>query len=109
MRQLARMVLEENGYQVITAGDGDDAVREFLAHREEVALCLIDLIMPKRNGRDAAAEMRKASPGLKVVYMSGYTADIIRERDIAEADAVFLPKPLLPQDMLRTVRDVLDA
>jgi len=69
----------------------------------------VDLIMPKRNGKDAVAAMRRARPELKVVYMSGYSADIIRERDIAEVDAAFLSKPLLPQDLLRTVRDVLDA
>jgi CheY-like chemotaxis protein len=106
---LARFVLEESGYRVITAVDGEEAIRQFSSHRDEIALCLIDLIMPKRSGKDAVGEMRKARQGIKVVYMSGYTADIIRERDIAEVDAAFLSKPLLPQDLLRTVRDALDA
>ena len=109
VRELARTVLEEHGYQVVTAADGEEAVQRFLDHQDEIALCLVDLIMPKRNGKDAVAAMRRARPELKVVYMSGYSADIIRERDIAEVDAAFLSKPLLPQDLLRTVRDVLDA
>ncbi len=109
VRELARTVLEEHGYRVITAVDGEEAVQRFLDHQEGIAVCLVDLIMPKRNGKDAVAAMRRVRPQLKVVYMSGYSADIIRERDIAEVDAVFLSKPLLPEDLLRTVRDVLDA
>jgi PAS domain S-box-containing protein len=109
VRRITRMVLEESGYSVVEALDGADAVRQFQAFKGEVRLFLTDVIMPKKNGREAYEEMLRSDPALKVLFTSGYTADFLEQRGIESGAINFLPKPASPSDLLRKVREVLDA
>lgn len=73
---------------------------------DRIHAVLIDVIMPKKNGKEAYNEMKKLSPGVKALFMSGYTADIIQEREVAGLD--FIAKPILPSELLKKIREVLD-
>jgi|GEM_PF-1805561 len=109
VRKLARTILIEFGYTVIEAVDGVDAVKKFTDHGDAVRLLLFDIIMPRKNGKDAYEEIRKIRPGIKVIFMSGYTADISRRRGFLDEGLVLLTKPLSPQELLRKIREVLDG
>jgi CheY-like chemotaxis protein len=100
--------LEESGYRVIEARDGEEAVRKFREHAAELKLCLFDVIMPKKNGKDAFAEIAALRDDVKVIFMSGYTADVIEAKDLLQKNTVFMSKPLIPHKLLALVREVLD-
>ncbi len=108
LKQLAKTVLEEHGYTVILAADGEEAVRLAGAHRDAIQLLILDVIMPKKNGKEAFKEIRKMRPDIAALFISGYTADIVTTRGILEENIDFLPKPLTPAELLSKVRQVLD-
>jgi two-component system NtrC family sensor kinase len=109
VRRLAVAVLAQAGYRVLEAGDGDEAVRLFDRHRNEVRLCLFDVVMPRKNGKEAFDEIRRIRPDARVVFMSGYAADFLGLQRQQGPAARYLPKPLLPRDLLVQVREALDA
>ncbi len=109
VRGFIKLALEEHGYTVITAVDGNEAVSKFQERPAAIGLCLFDVIMPKKNGKAAFREIRALRIDAKAIFMSGYSADIIREKDLLEENMVLLNKPVLPQDLLRRVREMLDA
>jgi PAS domain S-box-containing protein len=102
-------VLTEFGYQVIQAVDGQDAVDKFLAHRDSIGLILMDMIMPKKNGKDAFEEICRLQPDVKVMYLSGYTADFIQSRGVVEEEIKLIMKPVQPTELLLKVREMLDS
>jgi CheY-like chemotaxis protein len=108
LRKLTRIVLESFGYRVISAEDGEDAVTKFMENRDRISLVLLDMIMPKKNGKEAGEAIRKAGHRTKILFMSGYTMDIIKTRELTEADVDFIQKPFQPKDLLLKVREVLD-
>ncbi|NTW66282.1 MAG: response regulator [Nitrospirae bacterium] len=109
VRGFIKLALEEHGYTVITAVDGNEAVSKFQEHSAAVDLCLFDVMMPKRNGKTAFGEIRALRSDAKAIFMSGYSSDIIHQKDLLEEHMVLLNKPVLPQDLLRRVREMLDA
>ncbi len=108
VRNLSRKILEKAGYHVIEALDGEDALNIFKEKNKEIQLLLLDVIMPKKNGRECYDEMKKIKPDVKVIFMSGYTADIIHKKGIIEEGIELLLKPISPNELLRKVREVLD-
>jgi len=108
VRELARKMLEHFGYTVIEARDGEDAVRKFLEHKDDVQLLLLDVLMPKKNGKEAYEEIIKIKPGMKVIFMSGYTADVLHKKGIIEEGTNFISKPLSSNEFIAMVRKVLD-
>ena len=108
VRKLTRIILESFGYSVITAEDGEDAITKFMENREKIHLAMLDMIMPKKNGKEVSEALRKASPGIKILFVSGYTMDIIKSRELTESGFDVIHKPVRPQDLLRKVREVLD-
>jgi PAS domain S-box-containing protein len=106
--KLIKTILEGYGYKVIEAVDGEDAVFKFIENKDKVQILILDVIMPKKHGREAYEEIKKISPDIKAVFMSGYTADIINKKGILEEGIDFISKPILPDDLLRKVREVLD-
>lgn len=108
LRKLSSIVLESYGYTVITAEDGEDAIAKFMENREKISLAVIDMVMPKKNGKEVAEAIRTVSPGLKMLFVSGYTMDIIMTNELTESGFDFILKPILPRDLLRKVREVLD-
>ncbi len=107
VRRFIRTVLEEFGYTIIEAVDGRDAVEKFLTHRETIHGVILDIIMPKMNGRDAHREMGKLQPNLKALFLSGYTGEVLTEEGILEEGLNFLPKPVVPWRLLEKVRQIL--
>ncbi|MBI5099793.1 MAG: PAS domain S-box protein [Nitrospirae bacterium] len=108
LRKLMEIVLKASGYKVITSVDGEDAINKFMENREAVHLCLLDVIMPKKSGIDVYYEIKKARPDIRVVFMSGYTADVMNKSTLPDEDAVLLLKPVEPQALLRKIREILD-
>ncbi|MBI5847948.1 MAG: response regulator [Nitrospirae bacterium] len=108
LRKLTSSVLESYGYRVITAEDGEDAIAEFMDNRERISLVLLDMIMPKKSGEEAYDEIKKTSPGIKTMFMSGYTMDISQNHKLTDSGLDFVRKPIRPQDLLKKVREILD-
>ncbi|WP_026840524.1 PocR ligand-binding domain-containing protein [Citrifermentans bremense] len=108
VRKLAVSILSQYGYEVIQAVDGQDVVEKFAANREKIAMILMDMIMPKKNGKVAYDEISLLQPGVKVMYSSGYTADFIQNRGVSEEGIELVMKPVQPMELLRKVREMLD-
>ena len=109
VRELTRDLLQEYGYSVLEAQDGEEAIMRFRENRDSVQLLLLDLIMPKKNGKQVYDAIKKLKPGIKVIYTSGYESDIIQKRGKLPKDLNSLPKPVIPEDLLAIVRKVLDS
>ncbi len=108
-RKLLTLVLKESGYRVIAAVDGEDAVRRFSEYGDEIDLLLFDVVMPGKSGKDACNLIRQIRPEVKVLFMSGYTADIIIDKGLAQNDFNFIAKPVSPRELRLKVRGVLDS
>ena len=108
LRRLAKTLLEEHGYRVIEAEDGEDAVRKFKDNQEQIGLLLLDIIMPRLDGRKAYEEIKKLQPNIKVLFASGYTEDLLSIKDVLDQGLHFIQKPMSPHDLLMKVRTVLD-
>ncbi len=106
--RLGRAILEANGHRVIEARDGQEALEIFRSRRAEIDLVLLDMIMPRRNGRDTLEELHTLAPEVPVVLSSGYTPVSNEELNALGARA-FLHKPYRPAELVRTVRQVLDS
>lgn len=107
VRAVAVAILGRNGYRVLETRDGREALAAFERHGDEVALVLTDVVMPGIGGRELAERLTTQRPGLKVLFMSGYTDDTILQHHVA-FDGGLLHKPLSPEPVLRRVRAVLD-
>jgi len=108
VRKITRMSLEEYGYKVIEAENGEEAIRRFLDNKDTISIVLLDVIMPLRNGKDAYEEIRKLDPAVKAIFMSGYSDDIISRQGVLQEGFDFIPKPINPDTLMRTIRDALD-
>ncbi|MGO9013852.1 MAG: PAS domain S-box protein [Dissulfurispiraceae bacterium] len=106
VREVLRISLEEYGYMVIEAENGEDAVKQYKDNMEKMSLILLDVIMPLKNGREVYDEIKSLNPYTKVIFMSGYTENIIK--GLLQADTELIPKPIAPDTLLRKVREVLD-
>jgi CheY-like chemotaxis protein len=110
VRELTRTALERHGYQVLEAGNGVEALRMWEQHKERVQLLLTDMVMPEGvSGCDLAAQLQMQSPDLKVIFSSGYSANLAgRELQLREGQN-FLPKPSPLYQILEIVRRSLDS
>jgi PAS domain S-box-containing protein len=108
MRELTCIVLESFGYKVIPAEDGEDALAKFMKNRDRISLLLLDMVMPKKNGKEVAEAIMKISPGIKVIFSSGYSMDIITHKELAAAGFEFLHKPYRAKELAKKLRQVLD-
>ena len=109
LRRLARQYLENQGYNVVDAGDGAMALQIAVAHEGVVHLLLTDVIMPGMNGRELAQRMLEIRPNVKVLYMSGYTENVIAHNGTLDAGVSLLQKPFNLRDLKDKVREVLDS
>jgi PAS domain S-box-containing protein len=109
VRKVITLNLETFGYKVIAAQNGEDAVKQYKAHMEEIALIILDVVMPIKNGKDACDEIKLLNPDAKVIFMSGYTDGIIVCNDMIAAENELLSKPIMLEVLLRKVRAVLDG
>jgi PAS domain S-box-containing protein len=110
VRRLTERVLKSKGYQVVAAGNGEEALRFAERNRDRsVHLLLTDMVMPKMGGRVLAQRLRAQRPGLKVLYMSGYTEELLDVQKGIEPGTDFIHKPFTPQGLLEQLRALLDA
>lgn len=109
LRAFLRLVLEERGYLIVEAADGEEAVQILRQKQYPVHLVLMDVIMPKKNGKEAYHEMAQIQPDIKTLFMSGYTADIISPFGILEEGIHLIHKPVSAAELLTRVREILDA
>ena len=109
VRNLTRTLLSGAGYTVIDAVDGEQAVAKFAENKDRITLLILDVIMPKKNGKEALEEIRRMRPDIKALFMSGYAADIFEKKNIPEEGRNLISKPILPAEFLRRVREKLDA
>lgn len=107
-RALAREILEEFGYEVIEAVDGEDAVEKFREHKERINLVILDVIMPKMNGMEAYTVIRSIAPNIPALFCSGYAKDVVTAQGIIEEQYNYLAKPFTPKDLLMKIREVLN-
>ena len=109
LRKLTRTVLESFGYSVISAEDGEDAITKFMENRERISLVLLDMIMPKKSGKEVREAIIKVDPRMKVLFVSGYAMDNITYKELAETGFDFIHKPFRPRNLLGKVRELLDT
>jgi PAS domain S-box-containing protein len=109
LRYLARQFLEKQGYKVIEAADGTAAMQIAVAHSGVIHLLLTDVIMPGMNGRELAQRISEIRPQTKVLYMSGYTENVIGHNGTLDAGVQLLQKPFTLRDLKNKVRQVLDS
>ncbi len=107
VRRLTRTILESYGYHVLEAASGAEAFRFAKAHSGEIHLLLTDVILPGMNGKTLSEHLRILRPKLKVIFTSGYPADVISRRGVLEQDVAYLPKPFSPESLAVKVREVL--
>jgi DNA-binding response OmpR family regulator len=102
-------MLSLRGYTVLAAADAEEALRAAEAHPGRLDLLLADVVMPGMSGTELARHLCSARPNLRVAYMSGYIAAKAGRVDVPEGGVAFLPKPFSAQELLATVRAVLDT
>ena len=107
LRRLAKRLLEQAGYKVHCASSGNDALRVLATLKAPVDLLLTDLVMPGMSGRHLAEAATASYPGMRVLYMSGYTSDGVIRRGVIAAESAFLDKPFTAAALLAKVREVL--
>jgi PAS domain S-box-containing protein len=108
VRELIKEVLEGFGYKVMEAADGEDALKVFNENKDRIQLLILDVVMPKKNGKEVYDEIRKVRPDIKAIFTSGYNVDIIHQKGILEEGSDFISKPISPEELLRKVREILD-
>jgi CheY-like chemotaxis protein len=107
VRLVTRSILEEFGYRVLEASDGEDAVRVFRQNRDEIQVVLLDLVMPKKTGVEAYKEIKALGDGVEVLFVTGYATEISRKKALLQDDVQFISKPVTPREILLKVREVL--
>lgn len=107
VRQVMSTLLQKHGYQVIVAVDGDHALEQYLEFEDSIDLFILDVIMPKKNGKEVYDIISKTREDMKTIFISGYTAAIVEQKGIPET-CHLVSKPFSPHEFLWKVRDVLD-
>ncbi len=108
-RKIITNILENYGYKVIEAIDGDDALEKFMKNKDRINLVLLDVIMPKRDGNEVYAIIVNIVPNIKILFMSGYIGDVLQVKEIAEKRRDIISKPFTQIDLLKKIRHVLDS
>jgi len=109
VREPTRRILSRAGYGMLVASSAEEALRIAVAHVGVIDLLLTDVVMPGRSGKDLAADLNRTNLHAKVLYMSGYTSDVIDFRAASGQGTNLISKPFASEDLLRKVRDVLDT
>jgi CheY-like chemotaxis protein len=108
VRRLVRRTLEKQGYRVLVAASGVEAVRLAERHSGPIHLLVTDVVMPHMSGRETAERLKAMRPGMHVLYVSGYTETTIVRGGTLDTGETFLQKPFTPRALMRQIRDLLD-
>ena len=109
LRQLSSSVLAHCGYKVLVASSPEEGIEICRANHRDISLLVTDVVMPRMNGRQLAEQIQRASPKVKVLYISGYTSNAIVHYGVLDAGLAFLPKPFSLSALVAKVREVLDS
>jgi PAS domain S-box-containing protein len=109
VRQVVREILEMNGYEVLEARHGAEALKLSARHQGPIQLMVTDVVMPEMSGRELAQRLMPLRPDMRVLYMSGYTDDAIVRHGVLDSGIAFIAKPFTPDSLAAKVRDVLDS
>ncbi len=104
---MGKMMLEQLGYRVLATDRPDEAIRMAEEHAGEIQLLITDVVMPNMNGQDLAKRLHSLYPSLKMMFMSGYTADVIAHRGVLDKSVNFIQKPFSLRDLAVKVRQAL--
>ena len=107
MREMTQAVLNSMGYRIILACDGEEAVAMFADHRDDIALVLLDVIMPRRSGPETYAAITALKPGVSVIFATGYSNETAALAEIVERGVAGLRNPYSGGALCRRVREVL--
>jgi len=108
VRRLITMILKDYGYHVIEAGNGEEALELFRTNKETIDLLLLDVVLPKMNGKIVFDGAETIKPGIQAIFMSGYTADIIHKKGLFEEGINFIQKPIVHGDLIKMIRQLLN-
>jgi two-component system, cell cycle sensor histidine kinase and response regulator CckA len=109
LREVTREFLKEAGYAVLEAADAADALETAERYSAEISLLVTDVVLPGINGHALAERLMLRRPGMKVLYISGYTDDVTVRHCVSQSEVAFLGKPFTQDALARKVRDILDA
>ncbi len=109
VRDIARRILEKAGYTVLLAADGQQALTQFEARRQEIAAVLLDAVMPKLTGHEVYRRIKDECPGTRIIFCSGYDPETAQSKFVGDEHLRMVEKPYDPGTLLRTLREVLDA
>ena len=107
MLNLLKAILEDDGFQVLTAKDGIQAIQVYTQHKDEVALVLCDMALPKLGGWTVFLHLRDLNPQVKMILTSGYLDPKVRTDMVKAGVRDFIPKPYIPREILKSVRHAL--
>lgn len=109
VKDLAILMLERLGYNVISADTPGEEIKLAEKHMKEISLMMVDVVMPEMTGRELAEHVITFMPDLKVLYMSGYTDDVIAYHGVLDSNINFIQKPFSLNDMSAKIREILDG
>ena len=109
VREVVTEILKRSGYHVISASNGEDAVKKFSENKDRVDMLLFDVMMPTKNGKEAYYSIKKLRPGIKALFMSGYSENIITNREIQEEGLSFVQKPVNADMLLKKLNEAFMA
>ncbi len=108
VRSLTRLILEKAGYRVLVASDGLEALRVAAEIKSSIHLLLTDVVLPRMSSSEIVEQIKALFPGVRVLYMSGYTDDVLLRHKIKTGQVNFLQKPFEPNALLAKIREILD-
>jgi PAS domain S-box-containing protein len=109
VRKTNGALLNKYGYRVLEAIDGEDAIEKFMKEKELIDLVILDVVMPRKNGKEVFDNIRRIRPDMKILFTSGYTSDIISGKGIIDEQFDFIEKPHFPEQLLNKVRNILSG
>jgi two-component system, cell cycle sensor histidine kinase and response regulator CckA len=109
MREVTRRILDRNGYHVVAAASGHDALRILASQLEHIDVLLTDVIMPHMQGKELADKIRVLQPAARVVFMSGYTQGLLGEQGVLEPGISLIEKPFSETTLLTKLHEILSA
>jgi CheY-like chemotaxis protein len=108
VRQIVRSVLSGNGYKVLVASGGEEALAICAGYAGSIDLVITDVVMPRMSGREFVERLHAARPGLKVLYFSGYPDEILSREGVLQQGVRLLRKPFALAELQRRVREIID-